>query len=353
MMNGQTFDAGRLLAFSQALLQAAGMPADKAVAVADVLVDADLLGHETHGLQLLASYLDAIANQEMCLEGEPDVLADRGAIATWDGRRLPGAWLMLRAIEQASARARQFGMGAVSVRRSHHIGALATYARRVAEEGLVLLLMSSAPAGASVAPFGGTRAVFSPSPIAMGAPTASLPVLVDVSTSITTNTMASLCAAQGQPLPGVWLLDEQGKPTNDASVMVSPRKGTLQPLGGTDAGHKGYGLSLIVEAFTTGLAGHGRTEPGGRLGATLFVQVVDPAAFAGLPAFQGQMQAISDQCHDNPPVDAARPVRLPGERALGLRARQLAHGVVLNASIVAKLQVWADRLAVPLPPARP
>ncbi len=174
----------------------------------------------------------------------------------------------LLAIRAASERARRFGIGAVSIRRSHQIAALATYARRVAEDGLVLLLMSSAPSGGSVAPFGGTRALFSPSPIGMGIPTGGEPICVDVSTSITTNTMTGLMARQGCKLPGEWVMDEHGIPTDDPAVTMPPRTGTLLPLGGVDAGHKGYGLALMVEALTAGLAGHGRLDDSLRLGAT-------------------------------------------------------------------------------------
>lgn len=343
------FAAEPLRAFAQTLLIRAGMPPDKAASVAEILLEGDLLGHRTHGLQLLPNYLQEIAAGDMTLEGEPEVLADQGAVLTWDGRRLPGPWLTLKAIAVASERASRFGVGVVSIRRSHHIAALATYAKRVADQGLLLLLMSSAPAGASVAPFGGTRALFSPSPIAVGIPTGTDAITVDVSTSITTNTMTSLMAAQGRRLPGAWVMDEAGVATDDASVVMPPRQGTLLPLGGTDAGHKGYGLSLMVDAFTAGLAGHGRVETVARLGATLFVQVVDPAAFAGSAAFEGQMDWVVEQCHANPPVRAERPVRLPGERGLRLWQQQLSQGVLVDRQVLARLEPWAVQFRVQLP----
>ena len=120
------YDAAALRTLADTLLQRAGMPADKARDVADILLEGDLLGHDTHGLQLLPVYLEEIAQGRLTLEGEPEVLSDFGAVLAWDGKRLPGPWLMLRAIAQASERARRFGTGIVSVRRSHHIAALAT-----------------------------------------------------------------------------------------------------------------------------------------------------------------------------------------------------------------------------------
>ena len=343
------FDADALTGFARALLVAAGMPEDRASDVASILVEGDLLGHDTHGLQLLPSYLAQIASGDLTVQGEPEVIADHGASQFWDGRRLPGPWLALRAIEVASERARTYGTGTVSIRRSHHIACLATYARRVAEQGQVLLLFSSAPAGGSVAPYGGTRALFSPSPLAIGFPTGADPVMVDVSTSITTNGLTGRLAREGARLPGQWLIDEQGRPTDDPSVLVPPRKGTILPLGGVDAGHKGFGLALMVEALTAGLAGHGRSDPGARLGATLFVQVIDPQAFSGLPAFREQMDWIATACEENPPVPGGQGVRLPGRRGVALRERQLRGGVSLRGSIVAELAEWAGKLGVPMP----
>jgi len=99
-----------------------------------------------------------------------------------------------------------------------------------------MLLLSSAPAGASVAPHGGLRAVFSPSPIAIGFPTDTAPVLVDVSTSITTNMLTNRLRKEGKRLPQHWLIDEHGEPSDDPAVLAAPHKGTILPLGGLDAG---------------------------------------------------------------------------------------------------------------------
>ncbi|MDB5859860.1 MAG: lactate dehydrogenase [Ramlibacter sp.] len=343
------YHATALRTLADTLFQRAGMPADKARDVADILLEGDLLGHDTHGLQLLPVYMEEIAQGRLTLEGEPEVLSDFGAVLAWDGKRLPGPWLMLRAIEQASERARRFGTGIVSVRRSHHIAALATYARRVAEDGLVLVLMSSAPATSSVAPYGGTRGVFSPSPLGVGIPTGGAPVMVDVSTSITTMGLTGRLAKEGGRLPGAWLIDEQGVPSDDPAVVTPPRKGTILPLGGADVGHKGYGLGLMVEALTAGLAGQGRSEPGLRWGATIYLQVLDPRAFNGTEAFGQQMDWIAQQCESNPPADPQRPVRLPGRRGLALRQEQLAQGVRLPASVVEAVAQWAQRFGVEMP----
>ncbi len=347
----QLFEADALTAFAVDLLERAGLPCDKGRDVAEVLVEGDLLGHDTHGLQLLPTYLGEIEAGRLTCDGEPEVLSSHGACLAWDGRRLPGPWLTLRAIDAAVALARRFGTGTVNIRRSHHIAALAPYARRVAEQGMMLLLMTSAPAGGSVAPYGGTRALFSPSPLAAGIPTQDEPIMIDVSTSITTNGLTGRLAREGGKLPGPWLIDEQGVPTDDPGVLVAPRQGTILPLGGSDAGHKGFGLALLVEALTAGLAGQGRSDPGPRWGGTVFVQVIDPQAFNGREAFEREMDWITEACESNPPIKADRPVRLPGHRGLERRQRQLVDGVALSAPIVAALNDWATKLGRPLPAA--
>jgi LDH2 family malate/lactate/ureidoglycolate dehydrogenase len=343
------YDAPALIGFAKSLLTGAGMPGDRARDVADILVEGDLLGHDTHGLQLLASYLQNIEAGQMKLEGEPITLADHGAVLTWDGQRLPGPWLVLRAMDIAMEKARTYGSGTVTIGRSHHIACLAAYLKRATDRGLVMLLLSSAPSGASVAPHGGLRSVFSPSPIAIGFPTGDGPVLVDVSTSITTNGLTNRLRREGKRLPHHWLIDENGEASDDPAVLSSPHRGTILPLGGLDAGHKGYGLALLVEALTAGLAGHGRADPLEPLGASVFLQILDPEAFSGGDAFRRQMGWVAQACLDNPPRQGFDRVRLPGQMGLLRRERQLRDGVELEPSILPALSPWAEKFRVALP----
>lgn len=343
--------ADALAACARALLERAGLDAAKAADVAAILVEGDLLGHDTHGLALLAPYLGELDKGSMRASGEPLVLQRRGAAQTWDGQRLPGPWLVLRAMEAATAMAREHGTGTVVIRRSHHIACLAAYLRRATEQGLVMELLCSDPNAASVAPYGGTRAVFTPNPLALGFPTEGEPVLIDVSASLTTNGMTTRLHRQGRKFEHDWLLDAQGRETNDPGALFTSPPGTLQPLGGMQAGHKGYGLALWVEALTGGLAGHGRADPKEGWGATVYLQIIDPQAFAGADACAHQMQHIADACRDNPPRATDAPVRLPGANGLRKRAAQLRDGVALNPEILPALRPWAERYGVALPAA--
>jgi LDH2 family malate/lactate/ureidoglycolate dehydrogenase len=345
------YPAGELVAFATRLLAGAGLPDDRARVVAEVLVEADLLGHTTHGLDMLARYLREIETGSMARTGEPEVLRDRGSALVWDGRRLPGPWLTKRAIDAARARLKQHPTATVVVRRSHHIGCLQAYLRPVAGEGLVILLTCSDPSGAGVTPHGGIASRITPNPLAAGFPTEGEPVLLDVSTSTTTNALTKRLAESRGRLPGPWIVDAEGTATDDPAALFGERPGAILPLGGLDLGHKGFALALLVEALTSGLAGHGRADEPKEWGASVFLQLIDPEAFGGGAAFHRETGKLAAICRGTPVKAGAPPVRLPGERALQKRALQLRQGVDLFPTVLAALRPWAQRLGVPLPDA--
>jgi L-lactate dehydrogenase len=250
-----------LVRFATALLDKAGLESDKSEVVAQILVEGDLLGHNTHGLNMLAPYLNDLEKGGMTRSGSPRVIADFPAAVTWDGMRLPGTWLTVRAIDLALERAKTCGTCTVAIRRSHHIACLAAYLKRVTDQGMMVMLSSSGPESGGVVPHGGRgTGVYTPNPIAAAWPTAGDPVMIDVSMSITTHMLTGRLHKEGRRLPGEWVLDADGNPSDDPAVLFSEPKGGLLALGGTDHGHKGYALGLMVEALTGGLAGHGRAD---------------------------------------------------------------------------------------------
>jgi LDH2 family malate/lactate/ureidoglycolate dehydrogenase len=339
-----------LLQFAADLLRRAGLEADKANAVVEILVEADLLGHTTHGLQLLPLYLKELEDGKMAVSGQPIVLADFPAALTWDGRRLPGPWLTLEAIRLAIPRARQLGTCTVVIRRSHHIGCLAAYLERVTEQGLMILLTCSDPTGAQVAPHGGYRGVYTPNPLAAGWPTKGDPVMFDVCQSITTYLMTRRLRAGGEKFPGLWAIDNQGRPSNDPAVLFDSPPGALLPTGGVEHGHKGYAFGLMVEALTAGLSGHGRDDPPEGWTSTTFIQVLDPALFGGSEDFTRQTTWLSDACRESPPRPGVDRVRLPGENGLRKREQQLAAGIELFPGIMPAIRPWAEKYGIPLVP---
>ena len=340
---------GDLVAFAARLFRAAGLDGDKPGTVAELLVEADLLGHTTHGLALAPGYLEDIEAGSMTRTGEPLVVADRGAAVTWDARYLPGVWVTARALDLAVERAALHGLAGIAIRRSHHIGCLAAYLRRATERRMMAIVLSSDPASASVAPFGGLKAVFTPDPIAVGIPTDGDPILIDMSASITTNGLSNRLHKEGRRYPGPWAMDAAGQPSDDPSVLFADPPGTLLPTGGKDHGHKGYGLALTVEALTQALPGHGRADEPTGWGAGVYLQVLDPAAFGGADAYVRETGWIAKLCRDNSPVPGVGAVRLPGQKGLEHRREALTKGLVLYPGVLPALRSWAEKYAVAMP----
>lgn len=338
-----------LMQLAKQLLQKAGLPADKAQVVADTLVQADLLGHDTHGLTLLSRYLKEIESGSMATDGEPEVLSDKPGIQVWDARRLPGPWIVEKGMDVLMPRARSLGVASLAIRRSHHIACLAVYLMRAAREGFVMVLASSDSNSASVAPHGGTVAVFTPNPIAIGYPCSRGDVLIDISASITTNGMTNRKARLGEQFDEPWLMDSTGALTRDPTVCQATPPGTILPIGGISYGHKGFGLSLMIEALTGGLAGWGRADPKVGWGAIVHMTLYDTEAFGGRQEFLRQMDHIADACLSNPPRPGVERVRLPGHHGQKLREEQLANGVRLHPEIKSLLAPFCDRFSQPFP----
>lgn len=337
-----------LTAFATAILTAAGLDGDLAQATAEVLVEGDMIGHDTHGVGLLPWYVAEIQVGHMARTGRPRVVADHGATFVWDGQLLPGAWLLRSALELAAERVATHGVVTGAIRNCHHTCALSAFLRPLTDRGLVVQLSVSNPAAERVAPFGGTRALLTPNPLAVGFPTDGDPILVDVSTSITTTTMTQTLGKEGGRFPEPWVLTADGQPSDDPRE-VTERGGTIMPLGGALKGHKGYGLALMVELLGQGLSGKGRanTNAPGPLAQSAFLQVIDPAFFAGRDAFAEQSSHLAEACRANPPVDPSRPVRVPGDGASAARRASLAEGVPLDDGLWQKLLTLARSVNLP------
>ena len=350
-MNAPRYTPRSLTDFATQTLQAAGLDAAMADCVALTLVEGDLLGHDTHGLNLLAPYVKEVQNGTMTRSGKPLLLRDKPAALWWDGQRLPGPWLVRQAMDTLMPRARELGCASLVIKRSHHIACLAVYLRWALEQGFLMLLASSDNNSASVAPYGGTQAVFTPNPLALGYPLSDGGVMVDISASITTNNMLNRKRAAGETYEHPVLMDAQGVPTHDPAVLNQDPPGTLLPVGGLTHGHKGFGLALLVESLTAGLAGRGRIDPKEGWGATVHVTMYDIDSFCGQPEFLRQMDHVAQMCRSNRPIDPDQPVRMPGDKGYRHLRQQSAQGVVLHPSIWPQLVPLSQSLGVELPKA--
>jgi L-lactate dehydrogenase len=285
----------------------------------------------------------------MLKDGEPVMLADHGAAITWDGNYLPGPWLMQEAMDVAFERIRTHPVVTVVIQRSHHIACLAVYPKQATDRGLLMLLTCSDPNNRSVAPYGGLKPIYTPNPVAAGIPTGGDPIILDISLSCTANGVVARAQKEGESLPYGWMQDAQGNPTRNPGALSADPPGSILPLGGPDLGYKGFALGIVVEALTAALSGHGRAEQPPQWGASVFLQMINPAAFGGLDAFTRETEWLAEACRINPVKPGNPPVRLPGNRGLKLRAEQLQNGIALYPAILPALVPWAEKFQLSVP----
>lgn len=323
------FSFDNTLYYAKKILESAGLDEEKADSTARILIEGDLLGHRTHGLQLLPAYVQALDDQGMEKAGTFEILNESASTCLIDGRYLPGPWLVEEAIRKAVRMAEAGGTGTVVIKRSHHIACLAAFLEKVARQDLILILACSDPANKTVAPFGGFDPVYSPDPLAMGIPTGGDPIMIDVSMSATANGVVAMAAARGEHLPGKWLLKKNGEATEDPAAFSADPPATVLPLGGMDLGYKGFALGVMIEVLTSALGGHGRADDPSRWGANVFVQAIDPGKFSGEQGLKREVEYFKNACLQSSPVNADQPVRMPGEKGLRLKSRQLSQGLEL------------------------
>ena len=331
------------------LFERAGLQPEIAGTVAEVLIEADLLGYDTHGLQFVPAYLTAIEEGQTCLTGAPRVLRDEGSALVLDGLFLPGQWVIRQALETGLERLENHPMVSLAISRSQNISCLATYVKRAADRGVMAILAASAPKNAVVAPHGGREPRLSTNPLAIGIPTDDKPILIDTSSSSTTNRFVERTRRQGEKLPEPLLVDASGEASDDPETIFADPPGAILPLGGMSQGHTGFALSILIEALTSGLSGAGRSTPEKAGGNHVFLLLLDPDAFGGGAAFTHETGFLAEYCRDTAPVNPDRPVRMPGDRALASMAEQLANGIELHPEILQRLMPWLDKYDVALP----
>ena len=339
-----------LLSFATKLATTSGLPQDRAAMVAENLIEADLMGHSTHGLAQLPGVLRNIESGAVRATGEPDVIGDHGSAVVWDAAGLPGTWLLAKAIDEACARAKTIPVVTYVIRRSANIACLGAYLRRATDRGMVIWIMNSDPAMRTVVPAGGLDPQIAPNPMAFGYPTKSDPILIDISTSPIANGWIRRWAAEGTKLPEPWLQDVEGKLSDDPSTLFGKPPGSMLPLGGTLLGHKGFALGLIVEVLTAALGGTGRANPKASAGGTpVFLQIINPDFFSGNEALKEEAGWLADACRNSRSRPGEPAVRMPGDSANAMRRKQMDEGVVLHPSIMPELRKVAEKLQIDVP----
>ncbi|NND33212.1 MAG: Ldh family oxidoreductase [Saprospiraceae bacterium] len=346
MQNENRFDYLKLVQFATEVLTSAGLNISRSGIVARTLVASDLMGHTTHGLQLLWPYANQLLENLMTKDGEPKLISDSGAAVTWDGNHLPGPYLVEKAIDLGLERLQNHPVFTLAIQKSHHIACLAAYLEKVTDRKKIIILGSSDPGNKTVAPFGGVTGTYSPDPLSYGIPTQGDPILFDSSASTLANGQVMQRHAHGQMLDGAWLMRADGSLSDDPSAFFADPPATILPVGGLTLGFKGFGYGILMEALTSGLAGSGRKEHSGQWSASIFLQLIDPAQFAGTQPFINEMQHLVDQCKASELHPHFAEIRMPGERALAMKRKQQEEGVVLHPEVIKGCERCAEKFAV-------
>src|SRR5215471_11353436 len=241
-----TFSAQQLTTLSQSMFEAAGVPAADAAVVARSLVDANLCGHDSHGVMRVPQYVDFIRKGTYKAGVPLTVLNETPAIVAADGNWGLGQVQAYRLLEKMLPKAKALGISAGTLRNCGHTGRLGEYAEFAAKEKMALFAtVNSHGSGRRVAPPGGTEGRISTNPICMGAPTSGDPVVIDFGTSAAAEGKVRAQFQKKQPCPEGWVIDHTGAPTSDPAVLYGNPPGCLVPFGGPQA-YKGFGLGLLV-----------------------------------------------------------------------------------------------------------
>jgi LDH2 family malate/lactate/ureidoglycolate dehydrogenase len=337
--------ADTLTAFAVAAYEAAGTPKEHARTVAAHQVGANLVGHDSHGVVLLPTYVDRIDRGHIVPAAQPEILSESPATLAVNGRWGFGPVISEWTMERLIAKARQTRIAAGTVREQSHVGRLADYPLMAARAGIIGLMMAdSGQSAKAVAPFGGREARLGTNPICIAFPSdLAGPVFIDMATSAVAAGKLNLARAQGKPIPLGWLLDRDGKPTTNPNAQLEG--GVMLPLGGPE-GHKGYGLSFAVETLAAVLPGLGfGVDPKGRHNDGTFMLVVDPAAFSPTD-FKAEVEAFVRYLKATPPAEGFAEVLYPGEIEHRTEQRRRREGISIEDATWVRLGEVAARFGI-------
>jgi LDH2 family malate/lactate/ureidoglycolate dehydrogenase len=329
------------------LLEKAGVPINQAETIAEVIVEADLRGIESHGILRLPAYVHRVMAGTMTADTELKVLKERGASLLMDAQSGFGQIAGVHAMKEALSRAEKFGTGLVAVRNAGHFGIAAYYAMMALSRKMIGMVFANA--APSMAAWGGTLPLLGTNPICVAIPTGGdVDIVLDMASSVVARGKIRLAEKKGEQIPADWALDSQGLPTtNPASAM----KGTLLPIGGP----KGYGLALIVDILAGVLTG---SNFGQHIASTLdfdrkvsagfVVQALDISAFTELDIFNKDIRALIADIHNSPRAPGVERIYLPGEIEWLRKKERLDTGIPVPNSLLQELHKLSQELKVEL-----
>ncbi len=311
------------------IFRATGAPDDVATIVAESLVEADLTGHDSHGIVRIIEYLDQIRTGRLNPQAKAEIVRETPTTLLVDGHWAFGQVTARWAMNQVIGKAAQCFVAAAGIYHCGHIGRVGPYTAIAAEQGFVgMAFVNGGGTQPRVAPFGGIRPVFGTNPLAAAIPVAGqAPIVLDFSTSVVASGKIRIARERGEEVPEGWILNREGQPTRQPQEYYDG--GSLLPF----AGHKGYALGLLVDVLGGLLTGAGTPvlpSSGYELGNGVFFITLNVEAFRPLADFTIQMQELSERIKAASPITGGGEVLLPGEPEQRAKAYRLAEGIDIS-----------------------
>ena len=336
-MSSQGVDAEKLSEFASAVYAREGVPEADARLLADTLVQADLWGHQSHGVLRLGWYLERLRNKVMAAVTTAEFVVDAGAIAVIDGHDGVGHVLTKLAAEEAIRRAKQHGIAAVGVRMSNHFGTCMYYTLMGARAGCVTMLTSNG--GPAMAPWGGRKKIVGTNPWSIAAPAGRhAPFVVDMANTGVARGKIYLARNQRQPIPEGWALTADGAPTTDPQAAID---GIILPM----AGHKGYAIAAMVDMMSGVLTGsgflsavHSPYKTADKSNCGHFIMALNIEAMQPLAQFNERMERWVEEIKSVPLAQGSDEVFYPGELEARNDARHRESGITLAHDTIVDLQ---------------
>ena len=316
--------AEKLRDFTSRVFQAYGVGPTVADTVAESLILANLMGHDSHGVYRIVSYVAYLQKGWIDPKAELEVLQDDGAILSVDGHYGFGQVIGRRATQLAIEKTRREGACILTIRRSAHLGRIGEFMEMAADAGLVSLsLTNTHGSGLLVAPYGGCQRRLSANPIAGGAPVpGGGRIVMDMSTCAIAGGKIEVAAAKGEPLPPGCIVDNKGQPTTDPAEFLGTPPGALLPM----AGHKGYALAIFADILAGAMGGGSCSKPNvAQIANGWFAIFVDPQRFFGKDFYDSEVQTLCSWLKSSAKMPGFDEILLPGEpeqRTYEQRCRQ-------------------------------
>jgi uncharacterized oxidoreductase len=344
----QLIPSERLIGLVQRVFEAAGSHLDEARIISSHLIEANLVGHDSHGLMRVSRYVDLVREGKVSPNQHAKIINDRGASVLIDGQFGYGQVIGAEAMAIAAERAAQHGFAAVALRNAGHLGRIGAWAEFLARKSLVSLhFVNSSGFGILVAPHGGGDRRLSSNPIAAGVPLgANPPLVLDFATSAVAEGKIQVARNKGEKLQRGEILDGHGMPTTDPEAFYANPPGAILPF----AGHKGSGLSILCEILAGSLTGGFASNPASptaeRLVNNMFSIVIDPESFAGRTFFRTDVSLLTEWVRASPPREPGGAVLLPGEIEARTRRERESRGIPVDSTTWATFVAAAASLEV-------